>query len=75
MDLHQALQFEKHQLPVEDYLEKVNQIVERIMRDKLDKNAIWKVVLHSSLNDKEMKKKLIMKKLDDPKKKKKQGTS
>ena len=50
-DLRQALRFQKDDLQIEDYLEKVEQLTSNIMRHQLDRDAIWKLVLKSSLND------------------------
>jgi len=61
-DLRQALRFQKDDLQIEDYLEKVEQLTSNIMRHQLDRDAIWKLVLKSSLNDDEMRKDLILKK-------------
>ena len=59
--LQEALNFKKDDLPVEDFLEKVEKMTDAIMKFKLDRTTIFQTVLLAALNDPEMKKEVITK--------------
>ena len=64
-DIRDALEFKKDDISVAEYCDKVDKMVDQIMRHKPDRKAIWKMVVAASLNNSDMKKEFLTKKPPD----------
>ena len=61
-DIRDALEFKKDDISVAEYCDKMDKMVDQIMRHKPDRKAIWKMVVAASLNNSDMKKEFLAKK-------------
>ena len=64
-DLNEAMTYKKGDTSVEDYLEEVDRHVDRIMKHTWDKKSVWNMIVHASLDDQEMKKKILYEEHND----------